>query len=655
MKIATILAHVDSGHMALPQFQRGYVWNRNQVRELFRSLYLRHPVGGLLTWNTESETADKRGEGPTVPGMVDLLLDGQQRITSIYGVVHGRPPQFFEGDTKAFTGLQFHLGSETFEFYQQSKMHADPLWIDVSTLMKEGAEPFFEKLKSDPNFSTHVVRLSRLKDINQMEFAIEEITGVDKTLDVVVDIFNRVNSGGTKLSKGDLALAKISAAWPEARDNLNAKLEEWRSFGYEFDLDWLLRSITTVLTGRAQFDGLQEKGAEDVQIGFGRAVKQIETCLNLIAGRLGLDHDRVLFGRYAVPVLVRFLDQKGGGLGAAESDKMLYWYVQAAMWGRFSGSTEGHISQDLATLKNGGIDSLLEQLHLWRGGFGIQPDHFSGWSMGARFYPVLYMLTRTGEARDMDSGLPLKSLLLGKMNQLEMHHIFPKSLLYAQGYRKSEVNALANFCFLTKGTNLKISNQNPDSYLAEVEERNPGVLASQWIPQDPDLWKLDRYPLFLEARRNLLAQAANELLGELLHQNGHLSLEPAAVYEMDPSEPVGGISSEEEADLLDSLNEWVTEQGIPKGRIGYYYDYMCEEKGTRPAIFDLAWPIGLQAGLSDPIVVLLNEPEEVLEIASSAGFRCFTSEAAFREYVLSEVLGEGLEVALTSVHSNVVA
>ena len=152
MKIATILAHVDSGHMALPQFQRGYVWNRNQVRELFRSLYLRHPVGGLLTWNTESETADKRGEGPTVPGMVDLLLDGQQRITSIYGVVHGRPPQFFEGDTKAFTGLQFHLGSETFEFYQQSKMHADPLWIDVSTLMKEGAEPFFEKLKSDPNF-----------------------------------------------------------------------------------------------------------------------------------------------------------------------------------------------------------------------------------------------------------------------------------------------------------------------------------------------------------------------------------------------------------------------------------------------------------------------------------------------------------------------
>ena len=654
MKIATILDHVDSGHMALPQFQRGYVWNRNQVREFFRSLYLRHPVGGLLTWNTESETADKRGEGPTVPGVVDLLLDGQQRVTSIYGVVRGRPPEFFEGDTKAFTGLHFHLGSETFEFYQRSKMHADSLWIDVSELMQNGAEPFYQKLKSDSDFGTHVVRLSRLKDINQMDFAIEQITGADKTLDVVVDIFNRVNSGGTKLSKGDLTLAKISAAWPEARDTMNVKLEKWRSYGYEFDLDWLLRSITTVLTGRAQFDGLQDKGAEEVQDGFERAAKQVDTCLNMIAGRLGLDHDRVLFGRYAVPVLARFLDQQDE-LSAAETDKMLYWYIQAAMWGRFSNSTEATISQDLATLENGGLDSLLEQLQLWRGGFGIHPDHFSGWSMGARFYPVLYMLTRTGEARDMDLGLPLKSSLLGRMNQLEMHHIFPKSLLYAHGYRKSEVNALANFCFLTKDTNLKISNQNPESYLAEVEERNPGVLASQWIPQDPDLWKLDRYLAFLEARRNLLAQAANELLNELLPQKRQQTPVPAEVYELDSSEPLGGISSEEEANLLDSLNVWVTEQGIPKGRIGYYYDYMCEEKGTRPAIFDLAWPIGLQAGLSDPIVVLLNEPEEVLEIASSAGFRCFTSEAAFKDYVLSEVLGEGPEAALTPVHSDVLA
>ena len=110
MKISTILDHIDSGHMALPEFQRGYVWNRDQVRGLFDSLYKRHPVGGLLVWATESQTATHRGDGPLAAGVVKLLLDGQQRMTSLYGVVRGKPPKFFDGNAQAFNGLRFHLG-----------------------------------------------------------------------------------------------------------------------------------------------------------------------------------------------------------------------------------------------------------------------------------------------------------------------------------------------------------------------------------------------------------------------------------------------------------------------------------------------------------------------------------------------------------------
>lgn len=76
MRISTVLDHIDSGHMALPEFQRGYVWNRDQVRGLFDSLYRRHPVGGLLVWATESKTAAHRGDGPLAPGVVKLLLMG---------------------------------------------------------------------------------------------------------------------------------------------------------------------------------------------------------------------------------------------------------------------------------------------------------------------------------------------------------------------------------------------------------------------------------------------------------------------------------------------------------------------------------------------------------------------------------------------------
>jgi hypothetical protein len=92
MKIHTILSQSDLGSMALPEFQRGYVWNRDQVRDLVLSLYRKHPVGSLLTWATRAEDADTRGDGAIAPpGVVKLLLDGQQRITSLYGIIREEP------------------------------------------------------------------------------------------------------------------------------------------------------------------------------------------------------------------------------------------------------------------------------------------------------------------------------------------------------------------------------------------------------------------------------------------------------------------------------------------------------------------------------------------------------------------------------------
>lgn len=644
MKISTILDHIDSGHMALPEFQRGYVWNRDQVRGLFDSLYRRHPVGGLLVWATEAKTAAHRGDGPIAAGIVKLLLDGQQRMTSLYGVVRGHPPKFFDGNTQAFSGLRFHLGTETFAFYQPVKMQDDPLWIDVTALMSrgnEGHEKLIEALAEHPEIGTSAVkysgRISRLLGILEIDMHVEEVTGQDKTLDVVVDIFNRVNSGGTKLSKGDLALAKICAEWPEARDSMKAKLKEWTAAGYQFNLDWLLRSVNTVLTGEAKFSYLHDKGALDIQDGLKRAGKHIDASLNFIAGRLGLDHDQVFFGRFGVPVMVRYMDKAKGPLDAKERDKLLFWFAQAGMWGRFSGSTETFIDQDLAALEgpNGGLDTLLEQLRLWHGGLRVEAGHFTGWSLGARFYPVLYMLTRMGEARDWGTGLPLRASLLGKMSRLEVHHIFPKAQLYKLKHRRADVNALGNFCFLTKDTNLDISDRLPEEYFPQIEARHPGALASQWIPTDPALWKIERYLDFLEARKALLAAEANRRFEDLLHGDTRWLGTTAPVAEAE-AQAAGGITSEVEEAELEALNDWVDGQGLPRGLLGF--DYADPVTGAQKALFDLAWPDGLQPGLSAPIAVLLNEGPEILALASKAGFRCFTSSADFRAYVETEIL-----------------
>lgn len=645
MKISTILDHIDSGHMALPEFQRGYVWNRDQVRSLFDSLYRRHPVGGLLIWATESTTAVYRGDGQLAAGTVKLLLDGQQRITSIYGVVRGKAPKFFDGNAQAFTGLYFHLEQEVFSFYMPMKMQDDPLWIDVTELMKGGTSglgPFITTLSQYPEFvpkvGEYVSRLSRLSGIVDILLNIEEVTGADKTIEVVVDIFNRVNSGGTKLSKGDLALAKICAEWPEARDTMKSKLKEWERVNYKFDLDWLLRSVNTVLTGEAKFLYLHNKSVDEIKGALSRANRHIDTCLNMISGRLGLDHDQVLFGRFAIPVMVRYIDRLNGSMNEKDRDKLLFWFTQVGMWGRYSASVESYIDKDLSVLEgnDGGLDRLIEQLRLWHGNLRVEPAHFDGWSLGARFYPVLYMLTRMGEARDWGTGLTLKANLLGKLNRLEVHHIFPKAQLYKNKYLRAEVNAVANFCFLTKETNLRISDRLPENYFPEIESKHPGALASQWIPQDTNLWKIENYKYFLEERKRLLAEETNKRLTELLHDDTRFLAVQAVVQS---SAPVSlGITTDDEEMELTDLNHWMELQDLTQGILSY--EYTDVESGEQRAIFDLVWPSGIQEELTQPAAVLLNESAETLALASSAGFRCFTSVDDFKHYVNTEILNE---------------
>jgi hypothetical protein len=579
--------------------------------------------------------------------VVKLLLDGQQRMTSLYGVVRGRAPKFFDGNAQAFTGLRFHLETETFAFYQPLKMQGDPLWIDVTELMQKGTAglgEFVIRLTSVPELAPkvggYVGRLSRLLGIVEVDLHNEEVTGPDKTLDVVVDIFNRVNSGGTKLSKGDLALAKICADWPDARDTMKAKLREWNKAGFQFNLDWLLRSVNTALTGEAKFQFLHEKSAEEIQNGLKRAAKHVDTSLNMIGGRLGLDHDQVFFGRFGVPVMVRYLDQRSSPMDMKERDKLLFWFVQAAMWGRFSGSTESFIDQDLAALEgeDGGLDKLLEQLRLWHGGLRAEPGHFTGWSLGARFYPVLYLLTRMGESRDWATGLPLKANLLGKMSRLEVHHIFPKAQLYKRKFKRPEVNALGNFCFLTKDTNLDISDRLPEDYFPKVEQAHPGALASQWIPTDPALWKIENFREFLDARKALLAAELNRRMEELLHGDTRWLAGPTAAVSAN-STVTGGITSEEEEEQLEAINDWMEEMGLSRGMLAY--DFADAATGEQRAVFDLAWPSGIQEELSQPVAVLLNESADTIGIASQAGYRCFTSSEEFRRYVSNDILVGG--------------
>ena len=631
MKVDDILSHIDLGLIALPVFQRGYVWNREQVRKLFTSLYRDYPVGGLLLWATQSGSVAIRGEVAAAVAPVRMLLDGQQRITSLYGVIRGHPPPFFDGDGKAFTGLHFHLEDELFEFYQPAKMQSDPAWIDVTKVMQareDEVTDFVELLASDPRSALkYVGRLGRLRGIRGRNFQEEEIPSQHQSLEEVVDIFNLVNSGGTKLSAGDLALARICAAWPEAREEMQAHLRRWAEKGYDrFSLDWLLRSVNTILTGEARVAHLQGQTADEIKDGLARAAAALDYALTLVGDRLGLDSGKVLFGRNAFPLMAHYIDRRGRNLAPREQGLLLYWYVSGAMRGRFSGTIDSVLDEQLAAVEDldGGLDRLVDQLELWAGRLEVDPNHFDAATSSSRFYPVLYMLTRIDGARDFCSGVRLKEGLLGSKAQLEVHHIFPKAQLRKHGYHKREINALANFCFLTEECNRRIRATPPEIYFGETW---PEYLESQWIPASDEPWTLDRYPEFLEARRQLMADAVNRVLSDLRDR---------AATEVAPLPSVIVVSDEDEQVVLAELGTWVAGYGLSEGEPGY--EVVAADGSDDLVTLDLAWPEGLQRGLSTPVAVVIDEPPEVIEAANAAGFRCFTDPSSFRRYVEAEVL-----------------
>lgn len=635
MKVTDILASIDQGTMALPEFQRGYVWTRDQVRALMQSLYKRYPVGSLLVWQTEAGITALKGAQPPFGNIVQLLLDGQQRATTLYGIMRGQEPPFFQGNENAFRDLYFDLRSEAFEFYGPVKMKNDPLWVNVTALFQDGIGPWFARLSEIESITpeqqaAYFQRLGAVLEIGSLDLHIEQIVGSDRTVDGVVDIFNRVNSGGTKLSKGDLTLARICAEWPQARQKMNEMLAAWQRFGFSLKLDWLLRVTNAIVTGQAEFEALRSIPAADVGVGLERAGKAVDTLLNLVASRLGIDHDRVLAGRYGFPVMARFVAQHDGPLSNDEQQQLLFWYLHAALWGRHSGSTETALQQDLQALEEG-VPALIKLMELWRGDLRVKPEHFAGADRRSRFYVMLYVLTRVGGSQDLLTGIELKQALLGKLSRLELHHIFPKALLQEHGYPQPQRNALANFCFLTQESNLAIHKRAPVEYFAEVQATQPDALASQWIPEEPDLWEVENYPKFLERRRELLAAAANQLLDELLA--GMKPVEEAGDLD------VVSIVEPEDADLA-AIRDLMRRASLAQPEL--HFEIVDEDSGEILVLADAAWPRGLQEGLGDRVAFLLEHDEEMEQRLGELDYRFFSDFGSLHQYV-EELVGLDLD------------
>lgn len=519
-----LVEQISHGDILLPEFQRGYVWSRSQVRELVQSLYQKHPTGHLLIWRTH-KPSPTRGSQKQHDGFSLLLLDGQQRLTSLYALFTGKAPSFYEGEN-LFFDLFFNLQTEEFQYWQKLRMQNNPAWISVPDVLKNGLRDFFQnidKLSSEKRnlIQAHLDPLTRLNDIRNYTYTVDQISGDEFGLGEVVEIFNRVNSEGTRLSKADLALAHLSSVWPEARAELRSFQDTMSSVGYDIDYAILLRCLVGVATGSVVLD---RKFARIGPSELARAWKSVRPAAEYLVAILrheayagaikDLPTTSVL-----VPITI-YLAKRGSRFPTEVTKRrFIRWLYLACLWGRYSGASETKLQQDVSLVlvsRNDPTKQLEEAIVQERGRIVLEASDLKDKRVDSAVGKMSQIVARATNACDLFNTNPLYSRELGKSYGAECGYVFSKSVLQKHSFAgrvdPKTVNQVANRVFLTEKAPSRIRKSSPSEYLLEIAKNRPDDLRAQCIPLAKDTWKVKHFREFLIMRQRMLCKAINEYI-----------------------------------------------------------------------------------------------------------------------------------------------
>ena len=521
-KIQDILSSIDNNEYTIPEFQRGYVWNSRQVKEFFRSLYLGYPSGSFLIWKTKDPSKIRGEQKETNAIFHQLILDGQQRLTTIYTIFKGKTPEWYEG-VALRTDLYFDLNTEEFEYYMQRKMSNKPEWINVSEfLSRGGVNHFISKLGllSDEErnyYLENIETLNKLSAIKDYGYYIKEITITE--LEKVVEIFNLVNKTGTTLNESDLALAIITSNWPEIKDRFRESIDLYKKYNYNLSFRFFTRCLNILTTGRGKYTSeISNVTKDEFEEAWKKLNKILPHLINILRENAYIDSSEDYSSVYVLYVLVYYLSRKDLKFESTEeANKAIYWMFMALLWGRFSGSSESYLEKDMNILKEtDSLDELIKEMHLYRGtNLYLRPEDLAMQGVRSRIYNIFYASVRAQGAKDWTiPALSLYSKSVGYNNKLQRHHIFPKSFLYqkyngSNSIHKAMINEIANIAFITQESNMEILARDPNEYLPTIDATQ---LRKQFVPTEEKLYSLETYEQFLEARRELLCKGINTFL-----------------------------------------------------------------------------------------------------------------------------------------------
>ena len=557
--VEELVGMIERGELRLPEMQRRYVWRSTRVRDLLDSLYRGYPSGAILLWETD-EAIPLQDFAVAQQGnpyqSTRLLLDGQQRLTSLTAVIRGEPvgvrgrrkpiellfnlehPEELtvvtevneeggdeEGEEELIEDevdssedeLQKRFDRMTFVVATR-KLEQFPHWVKVSEVFKSDSDrPFLKRAGitdlDDPRAEKYSQRLARLRGVRKYVYRMDILERA-LSYDEVTEIFVRVNSLGAKLRSSDLALAQITAKWRGALKTFQAFQEQCGKAGFELDLGLHLKNLVAFATGQSRFLRVGGLPVENLQRAWKDCVPGMEFALNFLKSNAGLDSPALLSSPFLLVTLGYYGHKRGYEIGVGEAEQLRHWVLGANAKGRYSrGSSETLLDQDLATLRQGGgAGELIDRLRLQVGRLDIAPEELEGRNQRSALFKTMFLAFRVADARDWHSNLAIALGHRGAQHRLQFHHVFPKAILKSS-YTAREADDIANLAFIGGKTNRQISDKAPSQYFPSlIKKSGPDAFEAQCIPTQDHLLVVGAYKAFLQERRRLVADRLNEFL-----------------------------------------------------------------------------------------------------------------------------------------------
>ncbi|MEC1593484.1 DUF262 domain-containing protein [Bacillus spizizenii] len=513
IKIDRLRNKILEGEIKIPPFQRAFVWKKEQVTDLMDSIYNDYPIGSVLLWEVNEKLPalrnlanyklpDKTEEFP-----LSYILDGQQRITSIFGVFNDHIKTENEADISNFD-IYFDLNIEKFVHFED--LFESHFNLKLSTLFN--VSDFFASVNLYPdNIKEKAVKLQSIFQ----NYEIPTVTIKKRNKGVVGTIFERINNTGTALSALELMIAWT---WSEKYDLKSIfksvyDILESRDFG-DIKEKLVLQCFGAIISKTTVTKEILDLQPEDIRKKSDLLIRSLEKSLDYIQQEFNLiSGDFMPKPQILVPLT--FLFSKIHRPTAQQSQIIKKWFWRVAFSDRYSSSTDLKMNDDIEFFEEI-LNNKFDKINKYS--VSINNSFFKSQKLSKSnpFVKAILLLLSKQKPLDLTNGDAVDTgAALSVYNRKEYHHIFPKAFLKNNlKLDNDKINLIGNFCFLTASSNKIISDRSPDDYFRNIipQEKFNDILNSNLIPNDKAIYESNDYEKFLEERSKLFMEKINEYI-----------------------------------------------------------------------------------------------------------------------------------------------